>query len=82
VQACREDLQGGHPYRWPYPWVTEVTTLFKGYIITPFITGRGPTCSWFGKPTSCLSMTLKGKSLHRNKMLIVFPLFKRFFSVL
>ena len=30
------------PYKWPYKWVTGVITLLIG-VITPFITGRGPT---------------------------------------
>ena len=29
-------------YKWPYKWVTGVITLLIG-VITPFITGRGPT---------------------------------------
>ena len=35
------------PYKWPYKWVTGVITLLIG-VITPFITGRGPTL-WFVK---------------------------------
>ena len=31
-----------NPYKWPYKWVTGVITLLIG-IITPVITGRGPT---------------------------------------
>ena len=31
-----------NPYKWPYKWVTGVITLLIG-VITPFITGRGPT---------------------------------------
>ena len=30
------------PYKWPYKWVTGVITLLIG-LITPLITGRGPT---------------------------------------
>ena len=29
-------------YKWHYKWVTGVITLLIG-VITPFITGRGPT---------------------------------------
>ncbi len=30
------------PHKWPYNWVTEVINPISG-VITPFITGRGPT---------------------------------------
>ena len=75
--------KAGTLHRWPYKWVTEVTTL-KGIIrynmyIYIYKTGRGPTCSWFGKPTSWLKITLTGKSSARNKMFILLPLFKGFF---
>ena len=30
------------PYKWPYKWVTGVITLLME-LITPLITGRGPT---------------------------------------
>ena len=39
---------GYNPYKWPYKWATGVVTPLIG-VITPFITGRGPSCiSVFG----------------------------------
>ncbi len=39
-------LPGHNPYKWPSKWVTGVITLLLG-AITPFATGRGPSCVFF-----------------------------------
>ena len=63
-------LQGGpptsykwsyNPNKWPYNWVNGVITLLIG-VITPFITGRGPTLCF--RNCSNLSRSMYSQALN------------------